>query len=417
MPTEVRAITEAELPTMLEVDRRGFGATPRPPEHADSWIRAELDRTRCAFERGEMIGCTRAYSFELTMPGGALVPAAGVSSVAVPPNHRRRGVLTSMMGALHDDARARGEIASVLTASESTIYGRFGYGPATWRLGCSVDRVDGRFARPVVDTGRMRMVARGEADVIYQQVYEQARRARAGMVSRPDYWWPEVFWMTDPAHALFEVVHEDEHGRPDGYVSYEIKGQWHGGVANRELAVWDLQALSAPVRAALWQFVLSVDLVVKVTATNLPPDEPLRFLLADSRKLRTDFLIDSVWLLPLDPAAVLAARTYSAAGKLVIQVVDPDGSRCKVALDGTPDGASAVEQPNAVPDLSCSRATLGAVALGGTSWAAYAAAAAVDEHTPGAFGARRRHVLDLSRARDRQLVLSGALSARGQARR
>src|SRR6476469_3009358 len=149
MPIEVRAITEDELRAMLEVDLRGFGGRPRPPERADSWVRAELDRTRCAFDGTEMVGCTRAYTFELTMPGGALVPISAVSSVAVQPTHRRRGVLTAMIDALHDDARERGEIAAALTASESKIYGRFGYGPATWRLGCTVDRVNGRFARPV----------------------------------------------------------------------------------------------------------------------------------------------------------------------------------------------------------------------------------------------------------------------------
>src|SRR5436190_4954891 len=347
MPIEVRAITENELPAMLEIDRRGFGAPKRAPERPDSWVRAELDRTRCAFDAGEMVGCTRAYSFELTMPGGALVPVAAVSAVAVPPTHRRRGVLTAMMGGLHDDARARGEVAAVLTASESTIYGRFGYGPATWRLGCSIDRVDGRFARPVGDPGRVRLVERGEADAIYQQVYEDARRACAGAVSRPDFWWPEVFWVTEPGRALFDAVHEDAHGRADGYVSYEIRGEWPGGADHRrQLWVWDLQAADARTRAALWEFVLSVDLVVTATATNLPPDEPLRFLLADSRKLRTNYLIDSVWVLPLDAAALLAARTYSASGKLVIEVVDPD-SRTRVALDGGPEGAHGAEQQSA----------------------------------------------------------------------
>src|SRR4051794_34471676 len=127
MPLEVRPITEAELPAMLEVDRRGFGAPLRTADRSDSWVTAELDRTMCAWDAGAMVGCTRAYSFELTLPGGALAPVAAVSAVAVQPTHRRRGVLTSMMGALHGVARDRGEIAAVLTASESTIYGRFGY--------------------------------------------------------------------------------------------------------------------------------------------------------------------------------------------------------------------------------------------------------------------------------------------------
>jgi predicted acetyltransferase len=384
MPLEVRAITPDELPTMLEVDRRGFGAPHRKPEQSDSWVTAELDRTRCAFDAGTMAGCTRSYTFELTMPGGALVPVAGVSSVAVQPTHRRRGVLSSMIGALHDDARDRGEIAAVLTASESVIYGRFGYGPATWRLGCSIDRVDGRFARPVADAGRIRLVARGEADRLYQEIYDRARRARAGMVTRPEFWWPEVFWTSDGKRAQFEAVHEDEHGNPDGYVSYEIKGEWHGGEANRHLHVVDLQATDTRARAALWEFVLGVDLVVTIEANNLPVDEPLRFLLADSRKLRTDFLIDSVWVLPLDAAALLGARTYATSGKLVIEVVDPDGSRERIALDGGADGATGTAGSNAVPDLSCSRSTLGALSLGGTSWATHAAAGAIDEHSTGA---------------------------------
>src|ERR1043166_3333160 len=113
---EVRAISEAELPAMLEVDRRGFGAPPRASDRSDSWVRAELDRTRCAFESGTLVGCSRAYTFEMTVPGGASVPRPGVSAVAGQPTHRRRGALTAMMGALHDDARARGEVASVLTA-------------------------------------------------------------------------------------------------------------------------------------------------------------------------------------------------------------------------------------------------------------------------------------------------------------
>src|SRR6476659_8257952 len=160
---EVRAITDTELPTMLEVDRRGFGAPPRAIDRSETWVRAELDRTRCAFDAGTLVGCSRAYTFEMTMPGGASVPVAGVSAVAVQPTHRRRGVLTSMIGALHDDARERGEVASVLTASESIIYKRFGYGAATWKLGATLAKAHARFARRLVDTGRVGIVHGGEA--------------------------------------------------------------------------------------------------------------------------------------------------------------------------------------------------------------------------------------------------------------
>ncbi len=384
MPLEIRAITEEELPTMFEVDRRGFSAPPRTPDRADSWVRAELDRTRCAFDHGTMIGCTRAYSFELTMPGGLCVPVAGVSSVAVQPTHRRRGVLTAMMGVLHDDVRSRGEVAAVLTASESVIYKRFGYGAATWKLGCSLARGHARLARPLADPGEVRLVSRGEAAVIHPDVYERAQRARAGMVSRPDFWWPEVFWVPENGRAFFDAVHEDQDGHADGYVSYEVRGEWFGGFADREMLVWDLQATNPLARAALWEFVFGVDLVVKIIATNLPCDEPLRFMLTDPRQLRTDFVNDSLWLLPLDVAAMLSARTYAVDGAIAIEIVDPGGPRARFALDGGPEGATCTATETATADLACSRATLGAVVLGGNSWATLAAAGEVDEHRPGA---------------------------------
>ena len=87
-----------------------------------------------------MMGAARAYSFELTMPGGALVSVAAVSAVAVQPSHRRRGVLSSMIAAFAGRPGTR-RVAAALTASEGAIYGRFGYGPATWRLGATIDRL------------------------------------------------------------------------------------------------------------------------------------------------------------------------------------------------------------------------------------------------------------------------------------
>ncbi|MDQ1461465.1 MAG: hypothetical protein QOI08_2949, partial [Actinomycetota bacterium] len=130
MSFEVRAIGPEELDDLLIADQRGFGGVPMRPGASRSWAESELDRTRVAFESGRMVGVSRTYSFELTMPGGAMLPAAAVSWVSVQPTHRRRGVLTQMMKAMHDDARDRGEAAAILTASESSIYGRFGYGVA-----------------------------------------------------------------------------------------------------------------------------------------------------------------------------------------------------------------------------------------------------------------------------------------------
>jgi predicted acetyltransferase len=377
MALEVRAITEAELPAMLEADRRGFGMAPRKPEQPDSWVRAHLDRTRCAFDGAELVASSRAYPFELTVPGGAMVAAAAISAVAVQPSHRRRGVLTGMMEALRRDAAERGEPAAMLTASESIIYGRFGYGLATWRVGCAIERAHARLSRSIDDPGRVRMIDPDETLKLFPEVYERARPLRAGMVTRPEYWWPECYW-AEPDHTYFDVVHEDEHGELDGYAAYEITGGWEGGLADRRVTIHDLQSTNALARAALWQYLLGVDLVATVSAANVPVDEPLRFMLADSRRFRVEYVNDGLWVLPIDIRALLDARSYATSGRIALEV---DGERFEIDSD---DGHATVSTTTRSVELSCSRAALGAAYLGGNTWTTLAGAGLVDEHTPGA---------------------------------
>src|SRR3954468_8164997 len=185
MPLEIRAVGPDEVDALLLADERGFANPPLRPGASRSWAEGELDRTRVAFEDGTIVGVSRTYSFELTMPGGNFIPAAAVSWVSVLPTHRRRGVLTRMMAAMHDDARDREEPAAILTASESSIYGRFGYGIAAWHLAIAAERSRITFSRPDDDDGRMRLVKQDEAKVVVPAIYDRGRATRAGMVTRP----------------------------------------------------------------------------------------------------------------------------------------------------------------------------------------------------------------------------------------
>ncbi len=371
---------------MLQVDGRGFGMPPHAPDGSRSWADGELDRTRVAFEGDEIVGVSRAYSFELTMPGGAYVPAAAVSWVAVLPTHRRRGALTQMMAALHDDARAREEPVAMLTASESHIYGRYGYGVGAWRLGTTSERARVQFRPGVGEHGRMRFVAREEGDKVLPSIYEQARSLRAGMVSRPDFWWPTVFWEqfggTDK--AFFVAVHTNDAGVDDGFIAYQIEGGWGGGLPDRELLIWDFQSTHPDATAALWRYAYGVDLVGTVKATNVPIDTPLRHLVVDGRRVRVDFVNDGLWVNPLDPARLLASRRYAIDGKLVFELHAPDGTRHILALEGGPEGAQCRPTTD-TPDIVCSTSTLGACILGGNRWSELADAGMVH--------ARATHVL------------------------
>ena len=88
---------------VLDTCANGFGA-PRWDEagverELTVW---ELDRTWVAEDGDDYVATATAYSFEMTVPGGARVPVAGVAQVAVLPTHRRQGLLRDVLGAVLD---------------------------------------------------------------------------------------------------------------------------------------------------------------------------------------------------------------------------------------------------------------------------------------------------------------------------
>src|SRR5687767_11982999 len=67
------------------------------------------ERSVGAYEDGRIVGCTHSHKFEITLPGGTLLPAAGVTAVGVITTHRRRGILTRLMERQLTEARGRTE--------------------------------------------------------------------------------------------------------------------------------------------------------------------------------------------------------------------------------------------------------------------------------------------------------------------
>src|SRR6476620_8821520 len=96
MDAVLRAVREDGLDAFVLADGYGFGDRWSLSEH-EAWASSELDRTVAAFVGGEMVATGRNFSLEVTMPGGALLPAGGVSWISTRPTHRRRGALTQVM--------------------------------------------------------------------------------------------------------------------------------------------------------------------------------------------------------------------------------------------------------------------------------------------------------------------------------
>jgi predicted acetyltransferase len=387
---ELRPVTREELPEFTRTDLAAFGERPADPKRLElDWTSLELDRTLAAFDGDEIVGTGRLFSFELTMPGGRVVPAAAVSWIAVLPTHRRRGILTAIMRCQLDDAVERGEPLAMLYASEGGIYRRFGYGIATSSMSVTVDSGHSTFLRPVPD-GRVRLVDEDAARKLFPEIFDRVRRIQPGAVQRVDAWWPDQFFWPEPDEhgTRFYCVYESPEGRLDGYAAYRFEARWDNG-AQGTLHVRDLVTVTPAARTVLWRYLLDVDLVEKVSAWVVPLDEPLRWLLAESRRMRVGRLGESLWVRVLDAPTALTARTYAAPGQVVFEVVDrfrPDGAAAgRVELDGGPDGAQA-RRTTAEPDLVLDVAELGGILLGGVRPSTLARAGLIDERTPGALG-------------------------------
>jgi predicted acetyltransferase len=381
---DVRAITEDAIAAFVRADAAGFGESAEElTKQHPRWNALELDRTRAAFLDDEIVGTSRNYSLELTTPGGAAVPAAGVSAVAVLPTHRRRGILRSMMTSLLDDAIARDEPVAMLTASEGAIYQRFGFGVSTRAWSVEIDVRAAEFASSP-PAGRLCLVTPDEARKQAPEVFERARRTYPGAVSRPEVWWTDLQYHPEVGNR-FDVLYESPGGTIEGFVTYGIKEVWSFGPGH-VLRVADLVAVTPPAVHALWRYLCEIDLVQTVKCDRVPTDTPLPWLFTSPRAARVKGTWDYVWTRILDVSAALGARRYAVPGALALDVRDPfrpDGAAAGTfTVEAGADGATV--RAGGAADLTVDVSTLSAAWLGGLPWSTLAAAGLVEEHAAGA---------------------------------
>ncbi|MEV0522685.1 GNAT family N-acetyltransferase [Streptomyces sp. NPDC050439] len=390
----IRPTTDEDLDVFVDTVHAAFGQFPETPvaEGGRWWSALEMDRGLLAVTAdGRPVGTAAAYSFDLTLPGQIPTPVAGVSAVGVLPSHRRRGVLSAMMRHQLTDVRARGEFLSVLLASEAPIYGRFGYGPATYTARLTVPRHRAALAVPRAratadapetesrtDSGSVEVLRRAECGEILEEVYDRYRRAQTGALSRPHRWWALGAGQSPVSPApRYVAVHRDADGTADGYASYSV------GEPNT-LTVDETIATDDAVFTALARFVLGHDLVSQVVFRHVPPEHPLRWQLADFRAGTVGDHTDWLWVRLLDVPRALTARGWFADGELVLDVDDPFLGEHGRYLLTVRDGKAACVPTDRRPDLSLDIRDLGSLYLGGTAPSTLVRAGHIRAHRPDA---------------------------------
>ena len=217
-----------------------FGAEPTP-ERAEKFSQSlPFERMHAARENGAIVGGAGVFPFEMAIPGG-IVRCAGVTVVGVYPTHRRRGVLRAMMRAQIDDIHARGEPIAALWASEETIYGRFGYGMASYTGEISLAREHSEFAHPFEPRGRLRLLEPSEALEQLPPIWERALQQTPGMFRRERPWWENRVVHDSPERRegggpkRFALLELD--GEPQAYAIYRHNPKWDEGSSAARLGI------------------------------------------------------------------------------------------------------------------------------------------------------------------------------------
>ncbi|MFV2117645.1 GNAT family N-acetyltransferase [Streptomyces sp. Act-28] len=389
MTTEPRVLAPVEWNVWYGQLERAFGGVADAPEERALWeALTEHERSLGVWDGEECVGTAGAFSFRLSVPGGAVVPAAGVTMVSVAPTHRRRGVLTSMMRRQLDDVRAMGEPLAVLTASEPGIYDRFGYGLATQRMRADIDTVRVRLSVPEGTDGvRLRLADPGDAAAACEAVYARSVPLRPGMTERRPGW--ERLPLLDPpserggASALQCVLAERD-GEVAGYALYRVRPDWNAAGADGTVVVEHLGALDPVSYAAIWRYLFGIDLTSTVSIRSCPVDAAWQHLVSDVRRCGIA-LRDGMFVRLVDVGAALEARTYRAPVDVVLEVADDfcPWNAGRWRLTGDREGARCVRTDEAA-DLALSVRELGTVYLGGFSPASLARAGRVRELREGA---------------------------------
>jgi predicted acetyltransferase len=177
-----------------------------------------------------------------------------------------------MMAQLLDDAVRRGEPFAALWASESPIYGRFGFGPAVPTAHFAVERIHARFRVPG-PVEEVQLVGADEAAARFPAIYDDARRRRPVQFGRAEGWWRRQ--LDDPpgeregaGEKRFAVLGDR------GYAIHRLRPKWDEGVPQGTVEVHDLVANDPAAAAALWRFVIDTDLSARTTAGRRPVDDP-----------------------------------------------------------------------------------------------------------------------------------------------
>ncbi|GAB3407998.1 GNAT family N-acetyltransferase [Schumannella luteola] len=365
---------EAAYAAWIRADERGFhGPASTDEQNAFSRVAMGSRRTTGVWDPqsvliAEPVATVNSWPVELSVPGERTVGTWAISSVTVSPTHRRRGIARALLEGELRTAQRLGLPLAALTVSEATIYGRYGFGPATTAADW---RIDTRAAGWVGDEpeGRVDFIPVEDYARVAYELHETARIQSPGEVDGWPQRWRQFAGLRpgDSDAAGVRAVQFREDGEVRAAAAFRIVEDPQRD-EHSTVRVLHLDSTTPSARLGVLRFLLSLDLVARLDANLLSADEPLRWRLADQRAAEVT-VRDHEWLRILDVPRALEARRFSGAGRWRLDVADELGfASGRWLVESDAEGGVRVGDAGHDEDAPLLRtdvATLGSLYLGG----------------------------------------------------
>ena len=384
MPIEFGPVTEPELTAFFAAEASAYSSGPSIEDETPFGRLFDFGRSMAARDGRQIVGGSVYYRLDLSVPG-VKAPAGGVTHVFTVPTHRRQGILTEIMRRQLQMMHSEGIVLAGLHAAESSIYGRFGYGPAAPTEVLEIERGHARFRREFTPAGSFHLVDDDEAMDLFPDIYESYRTSTPGLFSRDDEWWRLRFRAPGRAQGSpnwLKAVYK-RRGRPLAYVIYSLKSEWVDAVPRSTLNVIEMAYGDPESYAAIWHHLFGIDLV-RLLHIYSPINPLIWWMLADPRRL-TRRIRDGLWLRLVDMPSALFTRQYLRNANLTLRVEDTfcpwnDGT---YRLESE-DGNATCARTDSSPDLVVSADALASCYLGANDFHTLAAAGLAEEQSRGA---------------------------------
>src|SRR5436190_942163 len=217
-----RPARRTDVETLAELAARTYrvASIEKRREFYTDHPRFGLRDVRVAELEGQLVGSLVLYPFQMYVRGQQL-PVIGVGSVAVSPEHRRRGVGEACLRAALRELRQRGQHLSILYPFRSSYYRRLGYGVIEYVHQLAMAPANLPLSDEARRVRRLMLPDRSATEALYDRVAQQGHFT---LLRKPD-WWSRRLWGYPGDWVVYEGRRR---GQIEGYLYYEVENSRPG---------------------------------------------------------------------------------------------------------------------------------------------------------------------------------------------